>query len=40
MTLATELDAMCRAFMTKVPTEIREAMRRADSALLASGRAT
>jgi len=37
MTLATELDAMRRAFMTKVPTEIREAMGRADSALLASG---
>lgn len=37
MSLAAELDAMRRAFMTKVPTEIREAMHRADSALLASG---
>lgn len=37
MSLASELDAVRRAFMTKVSPEIREAMHRADSALLASG---
>lgn len=37
MSLAAELDAFRGAFMTKVPPEIRGAMERADSALLASG---
>lgn len=37
MTLAAELEAFRISFMTKVPPEIREAMERADSALLASG---
>jgi peroxiredoxin len=37
MTLAEELEAFRSAFKSKVPPEIRAAMERADSALLASG---
>lgn len=37
MTLTAELQAFRSEFMTRVPTEIRAAMERADSALLASG---
>lgn len=37
MLLAAELDAFRGAFMTKAPAEIRAAMERADSELLASG---
>ena len=37
MSLAADLDAFRSAFMTKVPAEIRAAMERADSELLASG---